>query len=67
MLEIAQAAVDQLGRCGRRAGGEIALLQQEDAEAAPSGIAGNAGAVDAAADNGEVVVGHIVLVAPALI
>ncbi len=59
MLEIAQAAMNELGGGGRRSGREIVLLDHEHAQAAPDGIAGNAGAVDAAADDGEIEVGHI--------
>ena len=58
VLEIAQAAVDQLGGGRRGAGGEIVLLDEQHAQAAAGGVAGDAGAVDAAADDGEVEVGH---------
>ena len=58
VLEIAQAPVDELGRGGRRAGGEIVLLDQEHAKPAAGRVAGDAGAVDAAAHNGEIEVGH---------
>ena len=58
VLEIAQAAVDQLGGGRGGAGGEIVLLDQQHAQAAAGGIPGQSGSVDAAADNGEVVVGH---------
>ena len=58
VLEIAQAAVDQLGRGRRGAGGEVVLLEQQHAQAAAGGVARDAGAVDAAADDGEIVVGH---------
>jgi hypothetical protein len=34
------------------------LLDKHDLEPAPSGIAGDAGAVDAAADDGKVEIGH---------
>ena len=54
VLEIAQAAVDQLGaplRGGRR---EVVLLGQQHREAAARGIARDAGAVDAAADDEEI-------------
>ena len=37
------------------------LLDQEHAQAAAGGVAGEAGAVNAAADDGEVEVGHGVL------
>ena len=58
MLEIAKPAVDQLGRGLRRARGEIVLLDQQHAQAAAGGVARDAGTVDAAADDGEIVVGH---------
>ena len=58
MLEIAQPAMDQLGRGRRGARAEVVLLQQQHAQAAAGGVARDAGAVDAAADDGEVVVGH---------
>ncbi len=51
VLEIAQAAVDELGRGRRGAGGEVVLLDQQHAQAAAGGVARDAGAVDAAADN----------------
>ncbi len=38
--------------------GEIVLFDQHDAKAAAGGIARDAGAVDAAADDGEIEVGH---------
>ena len=59
VLEIAQAAVDELGRGRRGARAEVVLLQQQHAQAAAGGVARDAGAVDAAADDGEIVVGHI--------
>src|SRR5690606_9476473 len=54
VFEIAQPAVDQLAR--RRGGvvGEIVLFAQHDLEAAAGGVAGDAGAVDAAADDQEI-------------
>ena len=57
-LEIAQAAVDQLGGGRGGAGGEIVHLDQQHAQAAAGGVAGEPGSVDAAADDGEVEVGH---------
>ena len=59
VLEIAQAAVDELGRGRRGARAEVVLLQQQHAQAPAGGVARDAGAVDAAADDGEIVVGHI--------
>ena len=47
VFEIAQAAMDQLGRAGRGAAGEIVHLGEEDRKAAPDGIAGDAATVDA--------------------
>jgi len=58
VFEITQAAMDEFRRCRRRARGEVVLLEQDDAKAAAGGIARDAGAVDAAADNGEIEVGH---------
>ena len=55
VLQIAQAAVDQLGAPRRGVRGEIVLLDQQHLEAAAGGVARDAGAVDAAADDGEVV------------
>ena len=59
MLEIAQPAMDELGRGRGRAGGEIVLLDQQHTNAAAGGVARNTGSVDAAADNGEIEVGHV--------
>ena len=61
VLEIAQPAVDQLGGGRRGAGGEIVLLDQQHAKPAPGGVARDPGAVDAAADDGEIEVGHACL------
>jgi hypothetical protein len=56
VLEIAQPAVNQLGR-GRRGGRrEIATLDQQHRKTAPGRLARDAGAIDAAADNEEIVV-----------
>src|SRR5262249_30770015 len=51
VLEVAEAAVDELG--GLRGGPrpEVTLLDQHDAEAAVGRVAGDAGAGDAAADD----------------
>ena len=43
---------------GRSAGGKIALLEQHDLEPATGRIARDAGAVDAAANNRQIEVGH---------
>ena len=54
IFEIAQPAMDQLG-AGRGGGArEIVLLDQQDAEAAARGIAGDPGTVDAAADDQQI-------------
>ena len=54
LLEVAQPAVDELG--ARRGGvrGEIVLLAQHHRQAAPRGVAGDAGAVDAPTDDQQV-------------
>ena len=54
VLEIAQPAMDQLGRGRRRAAGQIALLHQQHRQSPSGRVAGNAAAVHAAADDGEV-------------
>ena len=51
VLEIAQAAMDQLGRPGRRAAGEIVHLGEKDGIAAAHGIARDAASVDAATND----------------
>ncbi len=58
LLEITQAAVNEFRRRRRGARGEIALLDQDDPKPAASGVARDAGAVDTAADDGEIEVGH---------
>jgi hypothetical protein len=50
--------VDELGRFRGGAGGEVVLLDQQDGKAPPGRIARDAGAIDAAADDGEVEVRH---------
>ncbi|OIQ76294.1 hypothetical protein GALL_420270 [mine drainage metagenome] len=54
MLEIAQAAVNQFGRRRRGVRAEVVALAQQHAQAASGEVAGDAGAVDAAADDGGV-------------
>ena len=54
VLEIAQAAMHQLAAARRGARGEVVLLAQQHRQAAAGGIARDAGAVDAAADDQEV-------------
>ena len=56
VLEVAEAAVDELGRGGGSGAGEVALLAQEHGKAATGGIPRNAAAIDAAADDGDVMV-----------
>jgi hypothetical protein len=58
MLQIPQAAMDQFRGCRRGARGQIVLLDEHDLEPAASAIAGDAGAVDAAADDGEIEIDH---------
>ena len=53
-LEVAQAAVDQLGAGRRGVRGEVVLLAEQRAQAAAGGVARDAGAVDAAADDEQV-------------
>ena len=57
-LQISQIAMDQPRRGLRSARAEIALLQQDDAQAAASGVARNADAVQSAANDREIVVRH---------
>ena len=59
MLKVAQPAVDQLGRGGTGALGQIARLEQQHPRPAPGGIAGDSGSVDPAADHRQVIgLGH---------
>ena len=58
VLQITQAAVDQLRRRRRGGGREIVLFQQHDPQAASGGVARDAGSVDAAADDCQVEVSH---------
>ena len=51
VLQVAQPAVDELGRLGRRARGEVVPLDQRGAQAAGRGVERHAGAGDAAADD----------------
>jgi hypothetical protein len=52
--EVAQAAVDELGAPTAGAPGEVAALDERDAQAAGRGVEGGAGAGDAAADDEDV-------------
>ena len=54
IFEIAQTAVNQLARARRRALREVALFDQQHAEAATHGVAGDAGAIHAAANHDHV-------------
>ena len=54
VLEVAQAAVDQLGAPLRRGRGEVVLLDQQHLEPAAGGVARDARAVDAGADDEEI-------------
>src|SRR5712671_1641188 len=58
VLQIPQAAVDELGRGRRRAGREVVLLNEQHAEPAASRVAGDAHAVDTTADDSEIKIGH---------
>ena len=51
VLQVAQAAVDELARARRGAGGVVGLLDQRDRVAARGGVERDAGAGDAAADH----------------
>ena len=51
VLQVAQAAVDELARARRGAGGVVGLLDQRDRVAARGGVERDAGAGDAAADD----------------
>ncbi|EVT88629.1 hypothetical protein Z046_10895 [Pseudomonas aeruginosa VRFPA09] len=52
--DVAQATMDHLRRATRGAPGEVPLLQQQAAPAAPRGFAEDAGTADAAADHDQV-------------
>ena len=54
MLEVAQPAVDQLGDADEVRAGEVVVLDQQHRQAAAGGVARDAGAVDAAADDQQV-------------
>ena len=51
LLEVAQAAVDELGALRRRPAGEVVGLDEGGAQAAGGGVEGHPGAGDAAADD----------------
>ena len=54
MLEIAQAAMDELGRGRGRGAGKIALLGEDDLETPPGCITRDAAAIDAAANDRQI-------------
>jgi hypothetical protein len=54
-LEISEPAMDELGRCRGRRAGEIALPEETDRKPAPGGVACKAAAVDAPADDRDIV------------
>ena len=54
VLEVAQTAVDQARGPARGSAADVALVDQEHAQAAKRDVAGDAGAVDARADDREV-------------
>ena len=59
ILEVAQSAVDELGAGGRGVGREIVLLAKQDGQTATRRIARDAGAVDATADDEQIVNGAV--------
>ena len=63
VFQVAQAAMNQLGGRRRRVRGQVVLLAQGHAQAAPGRVARDAGAVDAAADHQHVAID--ILTAPA--
>ena len=60
MFEIAEPAVDQLGRGRGGRAAEVALLHQEHREPPTGRVAGNAAAIYSTADNRKIKVGHYV-------
>jgi hypothetical protein len=58
VFQIAQAAVNELGGRRRGAGCKIALFEQHDLQPPTGRIARNARAIDAAANNRQIEVGH---------
>ena len=55
LLQVAQASMDHLGGGRRRGAGEVVPLDQDYRQAPAGGVAGDARAVDAAADDEEIV------------
>ena len=66
MLEVAQTAMDQLGRSRGGRLRQVAALDQQNPPAAAGGVAGDAGAIDAAADDQQVEVGRQIPAAQSL-
>jgi len=58
VLEVAQPAMNELGRRGRSTGRKIVLLEEEDGKPTAGCIAGDGRPVDAAADHGQVEIGY---------
>jgi hypothetical protein len=56
LLQIAQAAMDQLAGRGRRVLGQVVLFAQDDGQAAPGRVARDPGAVDAATHDEDVAI-----------
>ena len=62
MLEIAQSAMDHLAGGGRCSRPEVVHLDKKNADAAASSVSGETRSVYAAADDGEIEVGHCALI-----
>jgi len=58
VLEVAQAAMNELGRGRGRSGGKVVLLDQQDLEPPTGSVARNTGAVDSAANDGKIEVSY---------
>ncbi len=55
VFQVAQAAVDQLAAGGGGVGGEVVLFAKEHRHPAPGGVRRDPRAIDAAADDGQVI------------
>lgn len=55
VLEVTEAAMDEFGRGGRRAAGEIASFRKQNLQATPGRVACDAATVDAAPDDDQIV------------
>ena len=55
VLEVAQATVNQFGAPRRSVRCEVVSFREQHLQPTPRGIARDAGAIDAAADNGQIV------------